>query len=130
MDISGARCFNSGGSITGGFAGVDVGYYQYTACSQSFVYIPKDVFVQLALAAGCPGPNTNTGVCVGLPASSDADFTADEIQALKIQAANPNPFVMSLEDGALLSAAILGVWVTAWCARALYSVLRTDTPID
>ncbi|HSX64201.1 MAG TPA: hypothetical protein VLF15_05695 [Pseudoxanthomonas sp.] len=37
-----------------------------------------------------------------------------------------NPFNLSNEDGILVSAAIAGVWITAWCARALVTVLHSD----
>lgn len=37
-----------------------------------------------------------------------------------------NPFILSSEDGILVSAAIAGVWATAWCFKALVSVLHSD----
>lgn len=37
-----------------------------------------------------------------------------------------NPFILSVEDGALISGAIAAVWASAWCLRALARTLRTD----
>ena len=36
-----------------------------------------------------------------------------------------NPFVLSVEDGALISGAIGGVWALAWALRAIRSALDT-----
>lgn len=35
----------------------------------------------------------------------------------------PNPFYLSVEDGALISGAIAGVWLLAWSLKAIRSVL-------
>lgn len=35
----------------------------------------------------------------------------------------PNPFVLSYEQGAAVSAAVAGVWLAAWAWRAVYRVL-------
>lgn len=42
--------------------------------------------------------------------NSPSQFTAQEVAALKYQAANPSPFNMTLEEGALVAGAVLGVW--------------------
>ncbi|OWQ83850.1 hypothetical protein CDN99_25635 [Roseateles aquatilis] len=39
----------------------------------------------------------------------------------------PNPLVLTYEQGALVSAAVMGVWLCAWGFRALYSVLNTNS---
>lgn len=36
----------------------------------------------------------------------------------------PNPFALSMEDGAAVSGAVASVWLAAWAWRAIYSVLR------
>lgn len=46
-------------------------------------------------------------------------FTTEEVAALKYQAANPSPFVMSLSEGALLVSAVLGVWGIGVAVREL-----------
>lgn len=37
-----------------------------------------------------------------------------------------NPFQLSISEGAQVSAAILGVWATAWCCKALVRALNSD----
>lgn len=37
-----------------------------------------------------------------------------------------SPFNLSLSEGALLSAAVAAVWVTAWCIRALVRAVNVD----
>lgn len=37
-----------------------------------------------------------------------------------------NPFVLSVEDGLLISGAIAAVWAAAWAWKALAAVLRSD----
>lgn len=41
-----------------------------------------------------------------------------------------NPLMLSAADGAVISGAVAGVWIAAWCMRALYSVLRGSDGID
>jgi len=36
----------------------------------------------------------------------------------------PNPLVLSMEEGALISAAVAGVWLLAWSFKAIRSVLK------
>lgn len=54
-----------------------------------------------------------------LSGASSSQFTAEEVQALKYQAANPSPFNLTLEEGALIASAILGVWGVAVLWRSL-----------
>jgi len=37
-----------------------------------------------------------------------------------------NPFLLSLEDGALIGGAIAAVWASAWCVRQLARMLQLD----
>lgn len=37
-----------------------------------------------------------------------------------------NPFVLSVEDGLLISGAIAAIWAAAWAWRALARVLSSD----
>lgn len=80
------------------------------ACSRGYVVISTDAYK--AFASGSGG---------GVP-----QFTAQEVAALKYQAANPSPFNLSTEDGYLVAGSVLGVWVVAWCAKALVLALRSD----
>lgn len=62
------------------------------------------------------------------------------IQALAVDSSSPcpsnlylvdvpeftSPLYLSAEDGALLSAAVIGVWCVAWAAKALVLALRND----
>lgn len=41
-----------------------------------------------------------------------------------------NPFVLSAEDGALVSAAVVGVWCIGWAMRALARALSTDGEVS
>lgn len=52
--------------------------------------------------------------CAGLVALSHADVP-------------PNPFLLSIEDGLLVSGAIWGVWLLAWTLKAIRSVLDDKT---
>ena len=51
-------------------------------------------------------------------------FTEAEVVALKYQAANPSPFNLTLEEGAQIAVAILGVWAIAVCWRELAAFVR------
>ena len=52
------------------------------------------------------------------PCTSLVILTPAELSAISV-----NPFVLTQEDGILLSGAICVVWGTAWAARAIRSVL-------
>lgn len=41
-----------------------------------------------------------------------------------------NPLLLTAEDGAIVSAAILGAWATAWAVRSLYRLLYIDGEIN
>lgn len=96
---------------------------------------------QVAKPSDCTNATTGTGTWwfLQLPAAQNLEsawpgttstppssFTAEEIAALKFQANNPSPFNLSVEDGYLVSASIVGVWVVAWAFRALYLTLTSD----
>lgn len=55
-------------------------------------------------------------------------FTSAEGQQLLNAQPTANPFALSVEDGALVSGAVAGVWCMAWAIRAIRSVL--DGPED
>lgn len=79
-------------------------------CNRGYVVISTDAYN--AFTSGSGG-----GV---------SQFTAQEVAALKYQAANPSPFNLSIEDGYLVAGAVLSVWIAAWCAKALVMALRSD----
>jgi hypothetical protein len=66
------------------------------------------------------------GVDVIVPSTSDPCTTALLLSPTEFAHIAQNPFVLSLEDGAQLSAAIVGVWAVAWCVKALVLALRVD----
>ena len=98
-------------------------------------------YVQYAEGA-CTGFTSDNGVWVTIPlwdfeqiltdaqaynngtTASTTQFTTDEVQALKYQAANPSPFNLTLEEGALIASAVLGCWGVAVCWRSLAAFLR------
>lgn len=61
---------------------------------------------------------------------SVSSFTAEEIAALKNQAANPSPFNLSLEEGALVAGAVLGVWGIGACWRLLASYFSAGDSLE
>lgn len=52
--------------------------------------------------------------CLGFVLLSPAEYSA----------LASSPFLLSVEDGVSLSMSIVAVWVTAYCFRALYRVIR------
>jgi hypothetical protein len=50
---------------------------------------------------------------------STPQFTEAEVTALKLQAANPSPFNLSVEEGGLVASSILGVWAVAAAIKAI-----------
>lgn len=55
--------------------------------------------------------------------STSPQFTAEEVTALKWQAANPSPFNLSISDGSLVAGAIVATWAVAWGFRQLVKAL-------
>lgn len=114
-------------------SGITYNVSGYTWAVSSYVHYAE---------GACTGFTSDNGVWVTIPlsdfeqilfdanayngASSSGAFTSSEITALKYQAANPSPWNLSVEDGYLVSGAIVGVWVVAWTFRALYLTLRSD----
>lgn len=82
-----------------------------TQCARQYVIVDTGSF-QAFVAGAASG---------GAP-----QFTAQEIAALKFQAANPSPFNLSISDGALVSGAIVGTWAVAWAARQFVRALGSD----
>lgn len=83
------------------------------SCPHPWVTVPVAKFQQLVDAyEGSSG--------------SSSPFTADEVAALKYQAANPSPFNLSIPDGTLVSGAIAGSWALAWVLKQLVRALNTD----
>lgn len=98
VDISGIRCYD-----TPDYS--NVVYYQYGGCQgRQYVLMEAGTLDALISAAGDGS---------GGAASAPAQFTADEVTALKYQAANPSPFNLSFGDGALIAIAVLAVWAIA-----------------
>lgn len=71
--------------------------------------------------------------CVGIDASGfivvDPSVTCTGLVILtpaEYSALSQNPFLLSIADGLLISGAIVAVWVSAWCIKAIASVLRSD----
>ena len=70
--------------------------------------------------------------CVALVGGQVVESTADPCTTLLLltpaeyTALAFNPFVLSVEDGLLISGAIAAVWVAAWCWRALALTLQSD----
>lgn len=66
-----------------------------------------------------------------LPSSGDPAFAFDPLTQTcpGVVAVAPsdvpvNPFVLSIEDGAIVSSAVAGVWLLAWSFKAVRSVLH------
>ncbi|MDT8997770.1 hypothetical protein RQP53_00610 [Paucibacter sp. APW11] len=57
---------------------------------------------------------------------STAWQTQDQVRAVVREEMPVNPLSLTTEQGLALSAAIAGVWVTAWVVRMLIRVLRAD----
>ena len=78
-----------------------------------------------------PGAEPELGMsqCVAFNANGVLVAATEPCTALviltpgELAAINVNPFVLTQEDGILLSGAICVVWGTAWAARAIRSVL-------
>lgn len=62
--------------------------------------------------------------------SSGSTFTTAEVAALKYQAANPSPFNLSLEEGGLIAAAVLGVWGLGAAIRAIASTISGSDSLE
>lgn len=84
-------------------------------CGHPWVTVRADKFLSLVEAY----EGTGSG-------SASSQFTADEVAALKYQAANPSPFNLSIPDGSLVSGAIAGTWALAWVLKQLVRALNTD----
>lgn len=61
-----------------------------------------------------------------LVAAPDPCSTFVLVTPAEYSALSHNPFVLSLEDGALVSGAIGTVWGIAWALRAIRSALDSD----
>lgn len=83
-------------------------------CSRGWVVIESGQFQGIYNASQSQGGSTGT----------TQQFTEAEVVALKYQAANPSPFNLTLEEGALIASAILGVWGIAVCWRELAAFVR------
>jgi len=80
------------------------------SCSRQWTVIKTSEFDALRLAADSGG-------------TTSSQFTAEEVTALKWQAANPSPFNLSISDGSLVASAIVATWAAAWGFRALVKAL-------
>lgn len=82
-------------------------------CNRGWVVIQSQQFLDVYNASQGGGSTGTT-----------QQFTEAEVLALKYQAANPSPFNLTLEEGALIASAILGVWGVAVCWRELAAFVR------
>jgi len=86
------------------------------ACGHPWVTVRADKFLTLVEAfEGSSGGTT-----------SPPQFTADEVAALKYQAANPSPFNLSIPDGSLVSGAVAATWALAWVLKQIVRAINTD----
>lgn len=76
-------------------------------CNRGFVIIGSDAYALLKSGAG----------------GASAQFTSEEISALKYQAANPSPFNLSIVDGSYVAGAVAATWALAWVLRTLVKTL-------
>lgn len=70
--------------------------------------------------------NLDTGSGVVRVLSPDSSASCGSGLYLVDVPAFTSPLYLSAEDGALLSAAVIGVWCVAWAAKALVLTLRND----
>jgi hypothetical protein len=109
VDLGNAWCADSDGS--GNFSNWvrTTDPTQCDANALSWYLLPRADAIALVNAANASSGGT----------TSDTTFTAQEVAALKYQAANPSPWALSLGDGALVASAVLGCWVLAVCIREI-----------
>lgn len=100
----------AGGGCFGGVVLEQVDFASLTS-SPALAFTADQVGVLQTLAANPP---------------TNSQFTAQEVTALKYMAANPSPFNLSVEDGGLVAAAVVGVWLVAWASKALITTLKND----
>lgn len=75
-----------------------------------------DVTIDYVLGAYSSSVAVEVDVCPGLILVTPVEY----------RSMSASPFNLSVEDGALLSGAIGGVWCLAWALRAIRSALDTD----
>lgn len=71
--------------------------------------------------AQCVAVDPGTGAL--LVSSADPCTTLVILTPVEYGALASNPFVLSIEDGLLVSGAVSTLWLIAWAARAVRSVL-------
>jgi hypothetical protein len=59
--------------------------------------------------------------------STVGQFTAEEVAALKYQAANPSPFTLSVSEGGIIAAAVVTLWALAWGIRSTVKTLSDSS---
>lgn len=74
--------------------------------------------------AECVTVSQINGVDVIVPSHANPCTTALLLTPSEFAHIAQNPFVLSIEDGALISAAIVGIWAIAWGIKAAILVLR------
>lgn len=130
LDVSQSFCFTVNTNTGEAFTATDGGYAVYGCPYGSYVSMTYSQFAAWIAASGCD----NNGLCSfsgssgssGGTTTTTPQFTADEVTALKYQAANPSPFVLSMSDGGLISGAVSLVWISGWAIRQLTRALNTD----
>lgn len=92
------------------------------------VLLEQAEFVSVSTSPALAFTADQVGVLQTLAANppTNSQFTAQEVTALKYMAANPSPFNLSVEDGGLVAAAVVGVWLVAWASKALITTLKND----
>lgn len=83
----------------------------------AWVSVPEPVFNLILSDAQSGGSSGSSGT---------SGFTSEEIAALKYQAANPNPFNLSISEGGALSVAIVTLWALAWGIRSVTKTINHD----
>lgn len=92
------------------------------------VVLEQSEFISATTNPALAFTSEQVGVLQTLAANppTNSQFTAQEVTALKYLAANPSPFNLSVEDGGLVAAAVVGVWLVAWASKALITTLKND----
>jgi hypothetical protein len=123
IDVSTLLCANM--SLVGDKPAWDasVQYALYSSCSgAAYTLVPMakwreiETFLKTGPTTPTPTPEPQTG-----------QFTAAEVQALKIQAASPSPFNLSYSEGGAIAAAVVAVWALAWGIRSSVKTINLDS---
>lgn len=76
--------------------------------------------------AECVTVSQVSGVDVIVPSSEQPCTTALLLTPAEFAHITLNPFVLTIEDGLLLSGSIVGLWAIAWGIKAVVLTLRSS----